>query len=133
LLQRQADHGSYSGNRASRQRSCMAPDVAPAVICPDCVGIHPNLTQRATTSYRQTENKRQAESRLIRHSARQRKSNPHFSPAFNCGGRYGHVYCGAPPQTPRRTVEYACVICDRRLVSMLVCSASLRNLMRRAG
>ena len=35
-------------------------------------------------------------------------SNPHFSPAFYCGGGSGHVYCVALGRAPRRTVEYAC-------------------------
>jgi hypothetical protein len=33
--------------------------------------------------------------------------NPHFSPAFYCGGGSGHV-CVALRRAPRRTVEYAC-------------------------
>src|SRR5512136_3092493 len=34
--------------------------------------------------------------------------DPHFSPAFYCGGGSGHVYCVALLRAPRRTVEYAC-------------------------
>jgi hypothetical protein len=34
--------------------------------------------------------------------------NPHFSPAFYCGGGSRHVYCVALCRAPRHTVEYAC-------------------------
>ena len=34
--------------------------------------------------------------------------NPHFSGAFYCGGRSGHVYCVALRRAPRCTVEYVC-------------------------
>ena len=34
----------------------------------------------------------------------------YFSPAFYCGGGFGHVYRVALGRIPRRTVEYACGI-----------------------
>jgi predicted RNase H-like HicB family nuclease len=66
---------------------------------------------------------------------------PHFSPAFYCGGGFGHVYCVALCRAPRHTVEYACgalrnLHCYtwREAPSTIpVCAASLRNLVRNAG
>jgi hypothetical protein len=34
--------------------------------------------------------------------------NPHFSPAFYCGGGSRHINCVALGRAPRHTVEYAC-------------------------
>ena len=34
--------------------------------------------------------------------------NPHFSPAFYCGGGSGHVYCVALRRASRQTVKSAC-------------------------
>jgi len=48
-----------------------------------------------------------------------------FSPGFYCGGGSGHVCCVALGRSPQRA--------GARLVSMLVCAASLRNLVRRLG
>ena len=58
-------------------------------------------------------------------------ASPHFSPGFYCGGGSGHVYCVALGRIPRRTVKQPIPVA--RLVSMPVCAASLRNLVRNAG
>jgi hypothetical protein len=59
--------------------------------------------------------------------------NPHFSQGFYCGVTEDHVYCVALPQTPRRTVKYASGFSVARLVSTVLCTASLRNPVRKAG
>jgi len=62
------------------------------------------------------------------------RHNPHFSPAFYCGGGSGHVYCVALPRAPRRTVKYACGALGRApgQKSGLNAGHARRSLIRRA-